>query len=62
MAPARPEWTARGGLLLVLAGAWLLLRRYVPLLDTSLLWPFALVILGGILVVVALRPGGRSGD
>jgi phage shock protein C len=63
------RWRARGrngplvlGLLLVLAGAWLLLRRYVPLLDTSLLWPYALVVLGGILVVVALRPGGRSGD
>jgi phage shock protein C len=63
------RWRDRGrngplvvGLILVLAGAWLLLRRYVPLLDTSLLWPYALVVLGGILVVVALRPGGRSGD
>jgi phage shock protein C len=63
------RWRERGrngplvvGLILVLAGAWLLLRRYVPLLDTSLLWPYALVVLGGILVVVALRPGGRSGD
>jgi phage shock protein C len=63
------RWRQRGrngplvlGLILVLAGAWLLLRRYVPLLDTSLLWPFALVVLGAILIVVALRPVGRSGD
>lgn len=63
------RWRERGrngplvvGLILVLAGAWLLVRRYVPQLDTSLLWPYALVILGAILVVVALRPGGRSGD
>lgn len=63
------RWRERGrngplvvGLILVLAGAWLLVRRYLPLLDTSLLWPYALVILGGILIVVALRPGGRSGD
>jgi len=63
------RWRERGrngpvvvGLILVLAGAWLLVRRYVPLLDTSLLWPFALVVLGAVLIVVALRPGGRSGE
>ncbi|MDQ6794157.1 MAG: PspC domain-containing protein [Chloroflexota bacterium] len=63
------RWRERGrngplvvGLILVLAGAWLLVRRYVPELDTSLLWPYALVILGAILIVVALRPGGRSGE
>ena len=63
------RWRERGrngplvvGLILVLAGAWLLVRRYVPQLDTSLLWPYALVILGAILIVVALRPGGRSGE
>jgi phage shock protein C len=50
------------GGLLVAVGVWFLVRRYIPQLDTNLLWPLVLVLLGVVLIVVALRPGGRSGD
>jgi LPXTG-motif cell wall-anchored protein len=46
------------GIVLVAAGGWLLLRRYV-LIDFDLGWPVIAVVLGVILVLAALRTGGR---
>ena len=43
------------GLILVGLGAWFLIREYVPQIDTDLLWPVGLVILGLVLVVASLR-------
>jgi phage shock protein C len=44
------------GSLLVLVGGWLLVRRFLPSIDTDLLWPVALVVLGVVLLVAAVRP------
>ena len=43
------------GLILVGLGAWFLIREYVPQIDTDLLWPIGLVVLGVVLVVASLR-------
>jgi phage shock protein PspC (stress-responsive transcriptional regulator) len=43
------------GLVLVGLGAWFLIREYVPQIDTDLLWPIGLVVLGIVLVVASLR-------
>jgi hypothetical protein len=43
------------GLLLVLLGVWLLIDQYFPGIDSDLLWPVALVILGGALLFVSMR-------
>jgi phage shock protein C len=48
------------GLVLVAVGAWLLIRRYV-LIDFDLGWPVVALALGVILIVAALRTGGRRG-
>jgi phage shock protein C len=47
------------GLILVALGAWFLLRRYLPQIDTGVLWPYALVALGILLIVVAMGRGAR---
>lgn len=47
------------GIVLVLAGAWFLLQRFIPAFDSSYLFPGVLIILGIALVVGAL---GRPGD
>jgi len=44
------------GAILVLVGAWLLARAYFPLLDADRIWPVALILLGILLLVGALRP------
>ena len=64
------RWLGRGdssrnaalvvGIVLVGAGAWLLLRRYINI-DFDLGWPVVAIVLGVILVLAALRSGGRSG-
>jgi LPXTG-motif cell wall-anchored protein len=46
------------GLVLVGAGAWLLLRRYV-LINFELGWPVIAIILGVILILAAMRTGQR---
>lgn len=46
------------GLILVAAGAWLLLRRFVPF-AFDIGWPVIVIAAGVILVVVALRPRAR---
>lgn len=47
------------GLALVAIGAWLLVRRYMPAIDSDLLWPGLLVLLGLFLVLGSLR-GSRG--
>jgi phage shock protein PspC (stress-responsive transcriptional regulator) len=58
-APARRRSSGGGslifGLILVGVGAWFLIREYVPQIDTDLLWPIGLVVLGIVLVVASLR-------
>jgi phage shock protein C len=44
------------GLILVLVGAWLLARRYLPAADFDRLWPVGLVLAGVVLVVLSIRP------
>jgi hypothetical protein len=48
------------GIILVLVGVFLLLRRFVPL-DSQLLLPIVAIVIGGALVLGALRPRGRNG-
>jgi phage shock protein C len=43
------------GLILIGAGIWFLIDRYVPAIDSDLVWPIALVVLGAALLVVSLR-------
>ena len=43
------------GVVLVLIGGWLLLQRFIPQLDADVVWPVALLLLGGALVIGALR-------
>jgi phage shock protein C len=49
------------GSILVLAGVWFLLREYLPAFDTDWLWPMALVILGVVILVLAIRPRSEEG-
>jgi phage shock protein C len=52
------------GVVLILLGAWFLLRQYIPELDLDRLWPFALLILGVLLLAFSVtgRPGGTGGS
>ena len=43
------------GVILIGLGAWFLIDQYVPAINTDLLWPVALVVLGIVLLVIALR-------
>ena len=43
------------GLVLVVLGVWFLIDQYVPGIDSDLLWPAALVILGAALLFVSMR-------
>ena len=43
------------GLILIGAGIWFLIDRYVPAFDRDLVWPIALVVLGVAVVVVSIR-------
>jgi hypothetical protein len=67
--PARP--TAQGrtggwdgarvaGIILILIGVFLFLRRIVPM-DSAILLPVVAIVIGGALVLGALRPRGRNG-
>jgi phage shock protein C len=49
------------GIVLVLLGAWFLAERYIDWLDNALLWPALLIVVGGLLLVGAMRrTGGPS--
>ena len=52
------------GVLLVLAGAYFLIREYIPDVDVNWLWPAALVVLGVVIVLAAFRqsPGDSTGS
>jgi uncharacterized membrane protein HdeD (DUF308 family) len=41
------------GLLLVLVGGFFLLRQFIPALDINLLWPFAVIVAGVLLILAA---------
>ncbi|HYC07439.1 MAG TPA: PspC domain-containing protein [Candidatus Binatia bacterium] len=43
------------GVILILVGAWFLLRAYVPELDDRWLWPSLVVVVGVLLVAAAIR-------
>lgn len=47
------------GVVLVIVGGWFLLQRFLPQIDSALVWPAILVVIGLVLVVGSLR---RSGD
>ena len=49
------------GGLLILIGAFFLIREYLPAIDFDWFWPLSLVLLGVVVLVAALRPGGRQG-
>lgn len=44
------------GVVLVLVGAFLLIRQFVPAIDLSLVWPIASIALGVVLVILSVRP------
>jgi phage shock protein C len=48
------------GIVLVLLGAWFLAERYIDWLDSALLWPALLIVLGVLLVIGAMRRSGGS--
>jgi phage shock protein C len=43
------------GVILIGLGVWFLVDQYLPAINTDLLWPVALVVLGVVLLVIALR-------
>jgi phage shock protein C len=51
-----------GGALLILLGAFFLLREFLPAFDFDLIWPLILVGIGVALLVYALRPGRNGGN
>lgn len=46
------------GAVLILIGAWFLLRRFIPSIDGDLLFPVLLIGIGGVLLAGALRGNG----
>ncbi|MEW5992412.1 MAG: PspC domain-containing protein [Chloroflexota bacterium] len=62
----RAEADGRGvvifGAILIVVGAWFLIRRYVPALDGDLLGPIVLIAIGALLLGGALTRGGRGGS
>jgi phage shock protein C len=60
----RASEPGRGGLIagaiLVVIGAFFLVREFIPWFDWNLWWPIGLIGLGALLLVVALTPGRRS--
>lgn len=45
------------GLILIVVGAFFLIREVLPWFDWDLWWPIGLIVLGGLLLVFALLPG-----
>ena len=50
------------GVALVIIGAYFLLREYVPAFDADRFWPIALIALGVVLLIAALRPRSGGGE
>jgi phage shock protein C len=50
------------GGLLVVVGAWFLVRPYVPRFDVGAYWPYLVIGLGFVLIFAAMQRGRRSGD
>lgn len=48
------------GAVLVVVGAWFLIRRYIPALDEDFLGPLAMIVIGGLLVFGALNRGSTE--
>lgn len=48
------------GAILVIVGAWFLLRRYVPAIDGDILGPVILILIGAFLLAGAMSRGGKS--
>jgi hypothetical protein len=46
--------------ILIVVGAWLLLRRYIDF-DSELVLPIIAIALGGLLLATGLRSRGRNG-
>jgi hypothetical protein len=48
------------GLILILAGAFFLLRDYLPSINWSQIWPVGLIAIGAVLLLAAMfRPASR---
>ena len=43
------------GVILIVLGAWFLLRRFIPQIDLDVVWPVVLLVLGAALVLGAMR-------
>jgi phage shock protein PspC (stress-responsive transcriptional regulator) len=43
------------GLILIAAGVWFLIDQYLPAFDRRFVWPVALVLVGLVLLVIAMR-------
>ena len=43
------------GLFLVVLGGWFLLQRFLPSIDADVVWPVVILLLGGALIIGALR-------
>jgi hypothetical protein len=50
------------GALLILVGAWFLVRPYLPRFDVGAYWPYLVIGLGVVLIVAAMQRGRPSGD
>jgi phage shock protein C len=50
------------GVLLILVGAWFLLRPYLPSIDIGVYWPYVVIALGLVLIVAAARRGTDADD
>jgi phage shock protein PspC (stress-responsive transcriptional regulator) len=48
------------GVILILVGAYFLVRQYIPAIDLDLIWPVVVIVVGGLLVLGALRAGDRT--
>jgi phage shock protein PspC (stress-responsive transcriptional regulator) len=48
------------GAILIIVGAWFLLRKAVPALDADLLGPIVLIVIGALLLAGALSRGGSG--